>query len=210
MGVPTLNPAAGVARLRNKFNMLGYLAQAGLGVPDSAMLRSPADLSAVADRLDGWPLVLKFIRGSQGLGVMLAADELAASSILEALNFAQYDVLLQRYYADAATTDIRVLVLGGRARWAVRRVAAAGRFRSNIHRGGRAEPLDIPAELRETAERAAAVFGLGLAGVDLTQTADGPLVLEVNSSPGFEQPEALYGPVVADAIVDYTLSLSRS
>lgn len=209
-GAKVLNPSAGVHRTRNKFNMLGYLAAAGIAVPDSVLLRAPAELGAVAEQLGGWPLVLKFIRGSQGLGVMVAADELAATSVLEALNFAQYDVLLQRYYPQAAREDIRVLVLGGQARWGMRRVASPGRFRSNIHRGGRAERIGLAGEhsaYARVAEQAAAVFGLGLAGVDIVDSDSGPLVLEVNASPGFEKPEELYGEDIAGAIVDYALSL---
>jgi ribosomal protein S6--L-glutamate ligase len=209
-GARTLNPAAGVHRLRNKFNMLGYLAAAGLPVPDSAMLRSPAELAPVAQRLGGWPLVLKFIRGSQGLGVVFAADETVAGSVLEAMNYAQYDVLLQRYYPEAAGSDIRVIVLGGVARWAVRRSAQPGRFRSNIHRGGTAERVELVGILSayaDIAQRAAATFGLGLAGVDLIERAPSPLVLEVNASPGFESVEAAWDADVAAAVVEHAAEL---
>ena len=209
-GASVLNPAAGVSLLRSKFNMLGYLAAAGIPVPDSILLRAPADIEAAARSLGGWPVVLKFIRGSQGLGVAIAQDESVAASVIEALNFAQYDVLLQRYYPQAASSDIRVLVLGGKARWGMRRLAADGRFRSNIHRGGKAERIDLEGEHADyalLAERAASVFRLGLAGVDMFEGEDGPAVLEVNSSPGFEKPEELYGAVIADAIVQHALSL---
>lgn len=209
-GAKVLNPAAGVTMLRSKFNMLGYLAAAGIAVPDSILLRAPADVEAAVESLGGWPVVLKFIRGSQGLGVAIADNISVASSVLEALNFAQYDVLLQRYSASAALSDVRMIVLGGKARWGVRRIAGAGSFRSNIHRGGRAEKIDLLGEhaaYAQLAERAAAVFRLGLAGVDMFETEQGPAVLEVNSSPGFEKPEQLYGPIVADAIVEYALIL---
>jgi ribosomal protein S6--L-glutamate ligase len=212
-GAKVVNSAAGVTRLRSKFNMLGYLAAAGLPVPDSVVMRVPVEIEPIAERLGGWPVVLKFIRGSQGLGVAIAQDETVAGSVLEAMNFAQYDVLLQRYHARAAHSDFRVLVLGGQARWGMRRVAADGKFRSNIHRGGRAEPIDLAtehAEFAQLAEQAAAVFGLGLAGVDLFASEGGPVLLEVNSSPGFEKPEELYGPVVADAIVEYAYSIASS
>jgi ribosomal protein S6--L-glutamate ligase len=209
-GAKVLNPAAGVVKLRNKFNMLGYLAAAGIAVPDTLLLRSPVDLGHVAAQLGGWPLVLKFIRGSQGLGVVFASDESVAGSVLEAMNFAQYDVLLQRYIPQAAKSDIRVLVLGGRARWGMRRNAAPGGFRSNIHRGGRAERIDLAGRelpYARLAEQAAAVFGLGLAGVDLVE-GEVPLVLEVNSSPGFEKPEELHpDDDIAGAIVEQALGL---
>jgi ribosomal protein S6--L-glutamate ligase len=209
-GAKVLNPAHSVSMLRSKFNMLGYLAAAGIAVPDSTLLRAPADVEAAVAGLGGWPVVLKFIRGSQGLGVAIADNISVASSVLEALNYAQYDVLLQRYYPQAAQSDIRIIVLGSKARWGLRRLSGAGSFRSNIHRGGRAETIDLNGEhaaYARVAEAAAEVFKLGLAGVDVFESEPGPVVLEVNSSPGFEKPEELYGPVVADAIVEHTLRL---
>lgn len=206
-GARTLNPAAGLLQLRHKFTELGALAAAGLPVPDSAMLRSPAAVEPAAARLGGFPLVAKFIRGSQGLGVILAPDADVLRAVLEALNLVQYDVLLQRFYPAGAARDTRVLVLGGRARWAVERRSAPGSFRSNFHRGGSAAAVELTAPLAELAERAAGVFGLGLAGVDIIEGGSGPLVMEVNGSPGFETIEAAHGVDVAAAIVRHVLEL---
>lgn len=207
MGVPSVNPGRPLLLMRNKFTAQAMLQSAGLPVPESAMLRAPADVSEAAARLGGYPVVLKFIRGSQGVGVIYAPDESVALSVQEAMNLVQYDVLIQRFYPEAAERDLRVLVLGGKARWAVRRQSRGGRFRSNFHRGGQAEPLALEAAVAELAQRAAAVFGLGLAGVDLIESERGLLVMEVNSSPGFETIEAAHANDVAGAIVEYTRSL---
>jgi len=153
--------------------------------------------------------VLKFIRGSQGVGVIYAPDESVALSVQEAMNLIQYDVLLQRYYPDAAGRDLRVLVLGGQARWCVRRVSRGGRFRSNFHRGGHAEAAQLVPATAELAERATAVFGLGLAGVDLIEGEGGLLVMEVNSSPGIETVETTHHVDVAGEIVEYTRELGN-
>jgi ribosomal protein S6--L-glutamate ligase len=153
-GAWCLNGYQQLMRLRNKFSALSQLASAGLPVPDSAMLRAPNDVGPAVERLGGYPVVLKFIRGSQGVGVVLATDESVARSVLEALNLVQYDVLLQRYYPAASGSDTRVLVLGGQARWAVERTSRPGGFRSNFHRGGTAVSCEITPEIARLAEEA--------------------------------------------------------
>lgn len=215
LAIPSLCGAAAIHALRHKFNALGLLARAGIAVPDSAMLRAPGELAPAVESLGGYPVVLKFIRGSQGLGVVYCADETAAQSILDALNYVQYDVLLQRYYPAAAQSDTRVLVLSGAARWAVRRTSLEGRFRSNFHRGGRAEPLELTAALAALAEASvlaveqASGASLGLAGVDIIAGPGGePLVLEVNASPGFETIEQAHGCDCAAQILAACLQLS--
>jgi ribosomal protein S6--L-glutamate ligase len=207
-GARTLNRCAGLLRLRHKFLALAELAGAGLPVPDSVMLRAPSDLEPAVARLGGYPVVLKFIRGSQGVGVVYAPDASVAGSVLEALNLVQYDVMLQRYLPAAAAGDTRVLVLAGRARWAVRRESPPGGFRSNLHRGGTPSALELTPQLAELAERCAAVFGLGLAGVDIADSDAGPVVMEVNASPGFNTMETVYGADVAGAILDAALALA--
>ncbi len=206
-GARTLNSCAGLLKLRHKFLALAELAGAGVAVPDSVMLRAPSDLAPAVARLGGYPVVLKFIRGSQGVGVVFAPDASVAGSVLEALNLVQYDVLLQRYYPAAADHDTRVLVLNGRARWAVRRISPPDGFRSNLHRGGTPSALELTPPLAALAEQCARVFGLGLAGVDIADGSAGPLVLEVNASPGFATIETVYGADVAGAILDAALAL---
>ncbi|MCH7471603.1 RimK family alpha-L-glutamate ligase [bacterium] len=203
-GASSVNSAASLLRLRNKFSALAELGANGIPVPDSAMLRAPGEVSHAVERLGGYPVVIKFIRGSQGVGVIYAPDESVVTSVLEAMNLVQYDVLLQRYYPAGAERDLRVLVLGGKPRWAVRRTVAAGKFRSNFHRGGTAEAVDIDEKTRELAARAAGVFGLGLAGVDLIEDDGSIIVMEVNSSPGFQTIEQAHKNDVAGAILDYT------
>lgn len=173
MGLPSLCGSAAIGALRHKFSALCLLARAGIPVPDSAMLRAPGELGPAVESLGGYPVVLKFIRGSQGLGVVYCADETAAQSILDAMNYVQYDVLLQRYYPAAAQADTRVLVLGGEARWAVRRISQDGRFRSNFHRGGRAERLDLTPELARLAEQAVRTVESGSASVPLASYSGG-------------------------------------
>jgi len=202
-GARSLNPHAGLLRLRHKFSMLGALAGAGLPVPDSALLRSTADFDTTVEQLGGYPVVLKFVRGGQGVGVIKAPDGDTVRSVLEALNLLQYDVLLQRYLPGAAQSDLRVLVLGGVARWAIQRTSGAGRFRSNFHRGGSVVPAEITPEVADLAQRAAAAFGLGLAGVDIAEEDGRRYILEVNSSPGFEATEGAHGADIAGAILDY-------
>jgi ribosomal protein S6--L-glutamate ligase len=202
-GAWCLNGYPQLMRLRHKFSALSQLAAAGLQVPDSAMLRTPNEVGPAVAALGGYPVVLKFIRGSQGVGVVLASDESVARSVLEALNLVQYDVLLQRFYPEAAGSDTRVLVLGGTARWAVQRKSRRGGFRSNFHRGGTAVACELTPEIARLAEEAAQLFNLGLAGVDLIRGPHGLLVLEVNSSPGFETIEHAHGADVAVEILSY-------
>ena len=201
-GAKPLNSYASLMRLRFKFTALGELAAAGLAVPDSEMLRSPSEIAPAVERLGGYPLVLKFLRGNQGVGVVYAADESTVQSVLEALNLVAYDVMLQRYYPEAAQTDIRVLVLNGEARWAVRRTSSGGRFRSNFHRGGSAEKLELTTGLAELAVKAADAFELGFAGVDIIESEDSWLVLEVNASPGFETVDKVHNVDVAGEVLE--------
>jgi ribosomal protein S6--L-glutamate ligase len=206
-GASTVNRAASLLLMRNKFTALATLAAAGIPVPDSAMLRAPCSIAPAVERLGGYPLVLKFIRGSQGVGVVYAPDESVVTSVLEALNLLQYDVLLQRFYPRAAQSDLRVFVLGGEPRWAIRRESTGGRFRSNFHRGGQAQVAKLDQATAVLAQRATAVFGLGMAGVDLIEGPDGWLVMEVNSSPGFEAIESVQDDDVAGAILEYAQGL---
>ena len=202
-GARAVNGYGALLRLRYKFGALAELRAAELEVPETVMLRAPSDIAPAVEQLGGYPVVLKFIRGSQGVGVIFAPDAATVTSVVEALNLVQYDVMLQRYYPRGAGSDLRVLVLGGEPRWAVRRQAGPDGFRANFHRGGTAETEELSAELAEVARRAAAVFGLGLAGVDLIEGDEGLLVLEVNASPGFQAIEECHQVDVAAAILDY-------
>ena len=206
-GAVSLNSYYGLTSLRHKFSALAELAAAHCPVPETEMLRAPADIAPAVERLGGYPVVIKFIRGSQGVGVIIAPDAATVTSVVEAMNLVQYDVMLQRCYPVARETDLRVLVIGGEPRWAVRRRAGDGAFRANFHRGGHAEPIALTPERYDLATRATECFGLGLAGVDLIETDDGLLVLEVNGSPGYQAVEEAHGADVAAAIISATRAL---
>jgi len=207
-GIPSLSPFRGLSRLRHKFSALTRLALAGLPVPDSVMCRNQSELQAAVDSVGGYPLIMKFIRGSQGVGVILAEREDTVRSILDALNLVQYDVLLQRYIPEAATHGTyRVFVIEGRARFAAHLTPAAGRDRSNVHAGGHSRVQELTPPLAELAEQATAVFGLGQTGVDLVETPQGLMIMEVNGSPGFEALEAVHGADVATLLIEASLRL---
>ena len=209
-GIPSLSPFSGLSRLRHKFSALQQLAAAGLPVPDSVLCRNQSELQPAIDSVGGYPLMLKFIRGSQGVGVILAEREDVVRSVLDALNLMQYDVMLQRYIPEAATLGTyRVFVIEGRACFAAHLTPAEGRDRSNVHAGGHSRVQALTPELRELAERATAVFGLGQTGVDLVETQQGLMLMEVNGSPGFEALEAVHGADVATLLLEAALRLLR-
>jgi ribosomal protein S6--L-glutamate ligase len=200
-GARSLNPYGGLLRIRHKFSALAELAAAGLPVAETCMLHAPSDIEPAVERLGGFPVMLKFVRGSQGVGVVFAPDASTVTSVVEALNLVQYDVMLQRYYPQAQGRDLRVLVLGGEPRWTVERQAEDGAFRANYHRGGTATAVEPGAAVLETARRSAELFGLGLAGIDLIESADGYVVIEVNGSPGYATIEHEHGVDVAASII---------
>lgn len=206
-GAHSLNPASGLLRIRHKFSALAELAAAGLPAAETCMLHAPSDIDPAVERLGGYPVVLKFVRGSQGVGVIFAPDATTVTSVVEALNLVQYDVMLQRFYPEAGGRDLRVLVLGGNPRWAVERRAEPGAFRANFHRGGSATAVEIDPAMLDIATRAAGCFGLGLAGVDLIDSGDGLVILEVNGSPGYATIEHEHGADVAGAIINEALSI---
>jgi ribosomal protein S6--L-glutamate ligase len=202
-GALTINPARPTSEYRHKFSALAALESAGLPVPQTRLIRSGQDINRAVVELGGPPVVLKFARGTQGLGVIWAESFDAVSSIAESLNLIQYDVMIQRYYAGARDLDLRVLVLGGEPIAAVRRMAGEDGFRSNFHRGGSLHRFKLTGELAELAIRASNAIGLNFAGVDIIMGEDGPLVLEVNLSPGFEGLDNAYNSDIARQVVKW-------
>ncbi len=199
VGAFTVNSAAGIALAGDKLATLAALAQAGIPVVPTAAPATAADLSRIVEAMGGPPVVLKLAGGSQGRGVVLAESPGAARSIYEGFASCGHRVLVQpRLPVDE---DIRLLVVGGRTVAAMRRIAPPGEFRANLHRGGRAEAVHPDEALAGLAARAATVLGLGLAGVDVLVSPTGPLVLEVNASPGLEGIEAATGRNVAGEVV---------
>ena len=201
-GVYCSPTADALALARDKVQSLVALAHAGVPVPRTAAVNDPAELAAVAGELGGYPLVIKGLRGTQGEGVALASDDREARRTLADLAARHVGALAQEYVAETGGADVRAFVCGPAVVAAMTRTPAAGEFRSNLHRGGRAEPTTLSAEERAVAVAAAAALGLEVAGVDLLRAARGPLVLEVNASPGLEGIERATGRDVAGAVVD--------
>lgn len=201
-GVWLVNPPEGIATARDKLHAHQILARQRIAMPATAFASHPQDTENLIALAGGVPLVVKLLESTQGKGVVLAETPAAAASVISAFRGLKADFLVQRFVAEAKGCDIRCLVIDGRVVAAMRRRAAPGEFRSNLHQGGSAEPVRITREERETAIRAARAFRLGLAGVDLLRAADGPKVLEVNSSPGFQGIETATGRNIAAALFD--------
>jgi ribosomal protein S6--L-glutamate ligase len=209
MKVPVVNGHGPIARAKNKLGCLQLLASKGLRVPDTLISRYPRDLDRLIRLVGGAPLILKLLRGSQGTGVVLAESREAVGSMLETLWSLGEDILVQRFIAESKGRDVRALVIHGRVRAAMRRVGMEGEFRSNIHRGGTGEPVDLPREYARAAVRAARAVGLGLAGVDMLESAEGPMVVEVNASPGFEGLEETTGRNIARMFIEAAVRAAR-
>jgi ribosomal protein S6--L-glutamate ligase len=200
-GAHCLNTAEAITISRDKLTAHQMLARAGVDTPVTAFANSPDDVDHVIDVVGGAPLVVKLVQGAQGRGVVLADSPVAARSVIAAFQALDADILVQSFVAEARGVDVRAFVVGGKVVAAMTRHAAAGEFRANLHRGGRAEKARLTKAERDIAARATRVMGLDVAGVDLLRGADGPKVLEVNSSPGLEGIEAATGVDVADLII---------
>jgi ribosomal protein S6--L-glutamate ligase len=203
MGVYCLNESQAIARSRDKLRCLQLLSRHDIGLPPTVYTRQAEHIPACVEKVDGPPVVVKLLRGTQGIGVVLAESTVAASSVIEAFHGLEQDILLQKFIQEANGSDIRALVVGHKVAAAMRRKAVAGEFRSNIHRGGTAKKVRLSAEYRRTAVAAARVLGLTVAGVDLLESKEGPMVMEVNSSPGLEGIQKATGVDVAGAIIEH-------
>ncbi len=203
MDVYTPTTSNGLSNSRDKLRSTQILSRHDIGIPETTFVRDRADVLPAIDRVGGAPVVIKLLEGTQGIGVILAPDTKVAEAVIQTLQSTKQNVLIQRFVAESRGTDVRALVVGDRVIAAMRRRASGGEFRSNVHRGGSAEPVDLEPEFEHTAVRAAQIMGLRVAGVDMLEGADGPLVMEVNSSPGLEGIETATGLDVAGAIVDY-------
>ncbi|TVS06601.1 MAG: RimK family alpha-L-glutamate ligase [Phycisphaerales bacterium] len=204
MDVFCLNSAASVTTSRDKLRAMQVLSRHELGMPPTELVRSASDVSSAIERLGGCPVVIKVLEGTQGVGVMLAESVKTAQAIVETLKLAKQNVLIQKFIAESKGCDVRALVVGERVVAAMRRRAKPGEFRSNVHRGGSTEIVPVTPELEELAVRSSQILGLRVAGVDMLESESGPLITEVNSSPGLEGIENATGIDVADAIIEYT------
>ncbi|MDX5406697.1 MAG: 30S ribosomal protein S6--L-glutamate ligase [Chromatiaceae bacterium] len=190
MGVYSLNESVAISRARDKLRSLQLLARQGIGLPVTGFADKPGDIPDLIDMVGGAPLVIKLLEGTQGIGVVLAETRTAAESVIEAFMGLNANILVQEYIKEANGADIRCFVIGNKVVAAMKRQAKAGEFRSNLHRGGTASTVRLSKEERDTAVRAARTMGLNVAGVDLLRSNHGPVVMEVNSSPGLEGIEA--------------------
>ncbi len=203
MGSYTPNPSDAILRARDKLRAHQLLAKAGIGLPTTVFGDNPDDTADLLRMLGPPPHVIKLNEGTQGNGVILAERLSASRSVIEAFSGLYANFLVQEFIGEAKGADLRCFVVGGKVVAAMRRKAKKGEFRSNLHRGGSASVVSLSADETETAVRAAKAMGLNVAGVDLIRSNRGPLVLEVNSSPGLEGIEGVTGLDVAGAIVDY-------
>lgn len=207
-GIPTVNGAAAIANSRDKLRCLQLLAKAGIKVPKTMMMRDRGYLPLAVEKLGGLPLIVKLVQGTQGIGVMLAHSYDELESTLDTMWNLEQEILLQEFVAESRGQDVRAFVVGGEVVAAMRRKAnTQGEFRSNLHRGGRGEAIELPEEYAAEAIRAAAAVGLGVAGVDLLESSSGPRVAEVNSSPGLEGLERASEIDVAGAVIAHAVAL---
>ncbi|TDE88583.1 RimK family alpha-L-glutamate ligase [Occultella glacieicola] len=203
MDVYTPNTANGISNARDKLRASQILARHQIGMPATAFVRNRADVRPAIERVGGAPVVIKLLEGTQGIGVILAPGVKVAEAIIETLHSTKQNVLIQSFVVESKGRDVRALVVGDRVVAAMRRTAHGDEFRSNVHRGGSVEPITLDAAFEELAVRSAQIMGLRVAGVDMLEGAEGPLVMEVNSSPGLEGIETATNLDVAGAIIDH-------
>ncbi len=203
MNVFSAVSSRGIIHSRDKLRCLQVLSREGLGLPKTVFTNYSKNVKHVVESAGGAPVVLKLLEGTQGLGVVLAENENAAESVLEAFNGLKARVIVQEFIKEAKGADIRAFVVDGEVVGAMKRQGKPGEFRSNLHRGGTSRIIELSDEEKDTAIRAAAAVGLGVAGVDLLQSDKGPLVLEVNSSPGLQGIETTTGKDIAEKIIIY-------
>lgn len=197
------NSSAGISNSRDKLRCLQILSRHHIGIPKTTFVRDKKDVIPAIERVGGAPVVIKLIEGTQGIGVLLADTIKSAEAIIELLQSQKQNVLVQKFVAESKGRDIRAFVVGDQVVAAMRRVAQGQEFRSNVHRGGRTEAVELDPAFQETAVRSSQIMGLRVAGVDMLESKDGPQVMEVNSSPGLEGIETCTQLDVAGAIVDY-------
>jgi ribosomal protein S6--L-glutamate ligase len=203
MGVFTANASIAVARARDKLRCLQILSRKGIGLPVTAFSHSSHDVNGLIEAVGGPPLIVKLIEGTQGMGVVLAETPKSAQSVIQAFRGLHANFLVQEFIREAEGTDIRCFVIGEKIAATMARRAPPGEFRANIHRGGTGEPVKLTPEERSAALRAAKAMGLKIAGVDLMRSNHGPVVLEVNASPGLEGIEGATNIDVATKIINF-------
>jgi ribosomal protein S6--L-glutamate ligase len=203
MDVYSPNSSTGIINSRDKLRSFQILAKHNIGLPETAYVRRNQDILPAIERVGGAPVIIKLIEGTQGVGVVLAETAKVAQAIVEMLHGTSQNVIIQKFVKESKGTDVRAFVVGDQVVAAMRRTAEGDEFRSNVHRGGRVEAVELSDEYKEVAIRAAQILGLRVAGVDMLESDAGPQIMEVNSSPGLEGIEAATKLDIAGAIVDY-------
>ncbi|MHB8873990.1 MAG: RimK family alpha-L-glutamate ligase [Myxococcaceae bacterium] len=208
MGVPVVNAAAPIARSRDKLRCLQMLTKAGVDIPRTVMAHDPGNVERLVEEVGGLPAIIKLIRGTQGVGVMIASTMQEVKTIVETFWHLGEEIFIQEFIAESRGRDVRALVVGDQVIGAMRRKAKRGEFRSNLHRGGEGKLIELPASYAEAAVKAAKVIGLEIAGVDLLEADSGPKIMEVNSSPGFEGLERATGRDIAGSIIEHAIAFA--
>ncbi|MGF1746688.1 30S ribosomal protein S6--L-glutamate ligase [Vibrio minamisatsumaniensis] len=203
MGTFCINESVAISRSRDKLRSLQLLSRKGIGLPKTGFASRPDKIQDLIKNVGGAPLVIKLLEGTQGIGVVLAETNKAAESVIEAFMGLKANILVQEFIEEANGADIRCFVVGNKVIAAMKRQAGEGEFRSNLHRGGTAQLVKLSKEERATAINAAKIMGLNLCGVDILQSKNGPVVMEVNSSPGLEGIEKATSKDVADMIFEF-------
>ena len=203
MDVFSVNSSAGISNSRDKLRSMQIFSRHHVGIPATTFVREKKDVLPAIQRVGGAPVIIKLIEGTQGIGVLLAESEKSAEAIIELLQSQKQNVLIQKFVAESKGKDVRAFVVGDEVVGAMRRVAQGQEFRSNVHRGGLTERVELDDNYRETAVRAAQIMGLKVAGVDMLEGKDGPQIMEVNSSPGLEGIEKCTQLDIAGSVIDY-------
>lgn len=203
MNVFPLNESVAISRSRDKLRSTQLLARKGIGLPVTGFASNPDDITDLIEQVGGVPLVIKLLQGTQGIGVVLAETHNAAESVIQAFMGLKANIMVQEFIKEADGSDIRCFVIGDKVVAAMKRQSAEGEFRSNLHRGGTATLIRLTPEERSTAVRAAKIMGLNVCGVDMLRSNHGPVIMEVNSSPGLKGIEAASGKDIADLIIQF-------
>lgn len=203
MGTFTLNSSHAISVSRDKLRSMQALSRHDIGMPQTAFVRDKSDVLPAIEDVGGVPVVIKLLEGTQGIGVILADSVSVAAAIIETLQSTRQNVLIQKFVSESKGKDVRAFVVGNRVVAAMRRVAQGQEFRSNVHRGGKTETIELDEEYERTAVRAAQIMGLRVAGVDMLEGEDGPKIMEINSSPGLEGIEGATGVDIANEIVEH-------
>ncbi|MCP4724454.1 MAG: RimK family alpha-L-glutamate ligase, partial [bacterium] len=207
MGIPSTSAPLGISIARDKFRCLQVLTKSGINVPRSILVRNPINIEKVIKRVGGVPVLIKLLRGTQGVGVIYIDSLQAASSTLETLWSMGKQLLIQEFIVESRGTDIRSVVVDGKVVASFRRVAKLGEFRSNIHKGAIGEPIELTEDQEDIAIRSAQALDLGVAGIDMLESAEGLKVIEVNASPGLQGIEKASKVNVAEAVVDFAVKI---